>query len=219
VLGYVSIDLHILDLGTREKAFGTQNRSEPCEEEKILAPTGTRTPTPLPSSPYPVAIPTALSRLQEYWDEEEINCVLRHFFHYFKYILYQDHKLGDNNVFQVYENEHTSHLYRLETLASPIYFTFIKLLMENLTEIQRGIILFIFSFSTLSFLSFIPFIPLSHSLIFLLNQWIDTFIHRWHSFQHSDASSYVKTATAWERHTFTKKLWCYSLSCEFCLWN
>jgi hypothetical protein len=31
--------------------------------EKILDPIGTRTPTPLSSSPYPVAIPTALSRL------------------------------------------------------------------------------------------------------------------------------------------------------------
>jgi hypothetical protein len=31
--------------------------------EKILDPTGTRTPTPRSSSPYPVAIPTALSRL------------------------------------------------------------------------------------------------------------------------------------------------------------
>jgi hypothetical protein len=32
-------------------------------EEKIIYPTGTRTPTPRSSSPYPVAMPTALSRL------------------------------------------------------------------------------------------------------------------------------------------------------------
>jgi hypothetical protein len=30
--------------------------------EKILDPTGTRTPTPRSSSPWPVAMPTALSR-------------------------------------------------------------------------------------------------------------------------------------------------------------
>jgi hypothetical protein len=34
-----------------------------CGEEKILDPTGTRTPTRRSSSLYPVAIPTALSRL------------------------------------------------------------------------------------------------------------------------------------------------------------
>jgi hypothetical protein len=33
------------------------------EKRKILYPTGTRTPTPQSSSPYPVAIPTELSRL------------------------------------------------------------------------------------------------------------------------------------------------------------
>jgi hypothetical protein len=32
-------------------------------EKKILEPTGTRTPTPRSSSPYPVAMPTALSQL------------------------------------------------------------------------------------------------------------------------------------------------------------
>jgi hypothetical protein len=41
---------------------GTQNRSG-RGEEKIFAPTGTRTPTSRSSSPYPVGIPTALSRL------------------------------------------------------------------------------------------------------------------------------------------------------------
>jgi hypothetical protein len=34
------------------------------EEEKILDPAGTRIPTPWSSSPYLVAIPTTLSRLQ-----------------------------------------------------------------------------------------------------------------------------------------------------------
>jgi hypothetical protein len=37
-------------------------------EEKILDPTGTQTQTPWPSSLYPVAIPTALSRLPMYTD-------------------------------------------------------------------------------------------------------------------------------------------------------
>jgi hypothetical protein len=32
-------------------------------EKKILGPTGTRIPSPRSSSPYPVAIPTTLSRL------------------------------------------------------------------------------------------------------------------------------------------------------------
>jgi hypothetical protein len=40
-----------------------QNRSEPCETEKSLAFTRTRTPNPRPSSPYPAVIQTALSRL------------------------------------------------------------------------------------------------------------------------------------------------------------
>jgi hypothetical protein len=40
-----------------------QSRSGRRGEEKILDPTGTRTPTPHSSSPYPVAIPTTLSRL------------------------------------------------------------------------------------------------------------------------------------------------------------
>jgi hypothetical protein len=42
---------------------GPQSRFERRGQEKILDPTETRTPTPEPSSPYPVAIPTALSRL------------------------------------------------------------------------------------------------------------------------------------------------------------
>jgi hypothetical protein len=42
---------------------GPQNWSGQCGEEKYRAPTGTRTPITRPSSPYPVAIPTALSRL------------------------------------------------------------------------------------------------------------------------------------------------------------
>jgi hypothetical protein len=41
---------------------GPQSRSGRRGEQKILDPTGARTLTPLPSSPYPVAIPTALSR-------------------------------------------------------------------------------------------------------------------------------------------------------------
>jgi hypothetical protein len=41
---------------------GPQSRSGRRAEEKILDPTGTRTPTPRPSSPQPVAIPTELSQ-------------------------------------------------------------------------------------------------------------------------------------------------------------
>jgi hypothetical protein len=43
---------------------GPQIRYGRCGEEKILDPTGTRTPTPGPSSLLPIAIPTTLSRLQ-----------------------------------------------------------------------------------------------------------------------------------------------------------
>jgi hypothetical protein len=43
---------------------GHQSWSGRRGEEKILDPTGTRTPTPLPSSPWEVAIPTEPSRLQ-----------------------------------------------------------------------------------------------------------------------------------------------------------
>jgi hypothetical protein len=42
---------------------GPQNRSGRRNEEKNLAPTGTRTSSPRPSIPSPVAIPTALSPL------------------------------------------------------------------------------------------------------------------------------------------------------------
>jgi hypothetical protein len=42
---------------------GPQCRSGKRGEEKILEPTGTWTPTPRSSSPYPVAIPTTLSRI------------------------------------------------------------------------------------------------------------------------------------------------------------
>jgi hypothetical protein len=42
---------------------GPQSRSGHFRKEKIFDPTGTRPPTPRPSSPYPVAIPTTLSRL------------------------------------------------------------------------------------------------------------------------------------------------------------
>jgi hypothetical protein len=42
---------------------GPQSRSGRHGEEKILDPTGTRTPTPRSSRPLPVAIPTELSRL------------------------------------------------------------------------------------------------------------------------------------------------------------
>jgi hypothetical protein len=42
---------------------GPQSRSVRFGEEKILTPTGTRTPTSRSSSPPPVAIPTALSQL------------------------------------------------------------------------------------------------------------------------------------------------------------
>jgi hypothetical protein len=41
---------------------GPQSRSGRFGEEKILDPTGTRTPTPQSSSPYLVAIPITLSR-------------------------------------------------------------------------------------------------------------------------------------------------------------
>jgi hypothetical protein len=41
---------------------GPQSRSGRCGEEKILDPTGTRTPTPRSFSRYPVAILTTLSR-------------------------------------------------------------------------------------------------------------------------------------------------------------
>jgi hypothetical protein len=44
-------------LGGPQKRSGL---SRHCEEEKILEPTGTRTPTFRKSSPYPVAVPTAL---------------------------------------------------------------------------------------------------------------------------------------------------------------
>jgi hypothetical protein len=42
---------------------GPHNRFETRGEDKNHAPTGTPTPNPRPSSPYPVAIPTSLSRL------------------------------------------------------------------------------------------------------------------------------------------------------------
>jgi hypothetical protein len=42
---------------------GPQSLSEQRREEKILDPTGTRTLNPRSFSPYPVAIPNALSRL------------------------------------------------------------------------------------------------------------------------------------------------------------
>jgi hypothetical protein len=48
---------------------GPQSRSGQHGEEKILAPTGTRTPTPRLFSRYPVDILTALSRLPESYKE------------------------------------------------------------------------------------------------------------------------------------------------------
>jgi hypothetical protein len=42
---------------------GPQSRFGRLGEDKILDPTGTRTPTPPPSNPQAVAIPTELSRL------------------------------------------------------------------------------------------------------------------------------------------------------------
>jgi hypothetical protein len=42
---------------------GPQSRSGRRGEEKILDPTGTRTPTPQSSSPWPVAIPNTIARL------------------------------------------------------------------------------------------------------------------------------------------------------------
>jgi hypothetical protein len=45
------------------KLGGPQSRFGRRGEEKILDPTGTRNPTPRSSSPWPVAIPTALSSL------------------------------------------------------------------------------------------------------------------------------------------------------------
>jgi hypothetical protein len=83
----VCIDQRIIDLGTSwrwvvsftpqplyprgrncrypldRRLGGPQNRSRRRGEEKNLVPTGTRAPTPRPSSPQPLAIPTALSRL------------------------------------------------------------------------------------------------------------------------------------------------------------
>jgi hypothetical protein len=44
-----------------KRLAGPQSRSEWRGEEKLLDPTRTRTATPRPSSPYPVAIPTVLS--------------------------------------------------------------------------------------------------------------------------------------------------------------
>jgi hypothetical protein len=46
-----------------DRLGGPKNRLGRREEEKILDPTGTRTPTSLSSSPLSVVIPTALSRL------------------------------------------------------------------------------------------------------------------------------------------------------------
>jgi hypothetical protein len=43
---------------------GSQSRSGRRGEEKNLDPTSTQTPTPRPSSPLPVAIPTALSQIR-----------------------------------------------------------------------------------------------------------------------------------------------------------
>jgi hypothetical protein len=81
------IDPHLLDLGTSwrwvvsftprllytweraptyplDRRLGrSQSRCGRHGNVKILAPTGTRTPNPRSSSPYPVAIPTALSRI------------------------------------------------------------------------------------------------------------------------------------------------------------
>jgi hypothetical protein len=51
----------------------SQNRSGRRGEEKILDPTGTRTPTPQPFSPQPVAIPTALSQLHKHMKEGKKN--------------------------------------------------------------------------------------------------------------------------------------------------
>jgi hypothetical protein len=87
VWGSGCIDPHFLDLGTswrwvfsftarplyhRRKSSsypldrrlgGPQGQSGRQREVKILAPTGSQTPTPWSSSPYPVAVPTALTRL------------------------------------------------------------------------------------------------------------------------------------------------------------
>jgi hypothetical protein len=52
---------------------GPQNRSGRLGEEKILDPTGTLTPIPQSSNPEPVAIPTALSRLQYHTITASIN--------------------------------------------------------------------------------------------------------------------------------------------------
>jgi hypothetical protein len=55
--------LYTLDMRLR----GPHSRSGRRGEEKILDPTGTRTPIPRSSSLWPVAIPTALSRLLDGW--------------------------------------------------------------------------------------------------------------------------------------------------------
>jgi hypothetical protein len=44
---------------------GPRTSLDDVERKKYLVPTGTRTPTPQPSNPQPVAIPTALSRLTD----------------------------------------------------------------------------------------------------------------------------------------------------------
>jgi hypothetical protein len=81
-MGSGCIDPHFLDVGTSwrwvvnftprplytryrldRRLGGPQSRSGRFGEVKILTPTGTWTPTPPSSSPYPVAIPTTLSRL------------------------------------------------------------------------------------------------------------------------------------------------------------
>jgi hypothetical protein len=49
-----------------DRLGGPQNRSGRRGEEKDRIPIGTGTPTPRPSSPYPVASPTALTRLPIY---------------------------------------------------------------------------------------------------------------------------------------------------------
>jgi hypothetical protein len=87
VWGSGCIDPHFLNLGTSWRSVvsftplplcpcgkcprypldrrlgGPQSRSGRRGEDKILEPSGAQTPTPLSSSPLPVAVPTTLSRL------------------------------------------------------------------------------------------------------------------------------------------------------------
>jgi hypothetical protein len=50
----------------KQPQYSLVRRSERRGEERILDPTGTRTPTPRPSNPWPLAIPTEMPLLRPY---------------------------------------------------------------------------------------------------------------------------------------------------------